>query len=134
MLFDEDILEHVRLVAREGDRSGEDRDLVEILSMHPEFDALWNDPAVDPSRPMDVGEVKVNPLVHIALHLVVARQIRQGVPSQAKKAYLHLVERGEESHEALHLMMGCYGQLYFESVRKSDAFDESRYVQGLAQL
>ena len=31
MLFDEDILEHVRLVAREGDRSGEDRDLLEIL-------------------------------------------------------------------------------------------------------
>ena len=134
MLFDEDILEHVRLVAREGDRSGEDRDLVEILTMHPEFDALWNDPSVDPSRPLEVGDVKVNPLVHVALHLVVSRQIRQGVPSQAKKAYLHLVERGENAHDALHLMMGCYGQLYFESVRKSDAFDESRYAQRLGSL
>jgi len=134
MLFDEDILEHVRLVAREGDRSGEDREMVEILAMHPEFDGLWNDPSVDPSRPLEIGETKVNPLVHVALHLVVDRQIRQGVPAQAKKAYLHLVERGEEPHEALHRMMGCYGGLYFESVRKNDSFDESLYSRRLSLL
>lgn len=134
MLFDPDLLEHIRHVAREGDPSGEDHEILEILQMHPEFDRIWNDPGIDPSRPIEVEGNIVNPFVHVALHLIVGRQVRQGVPSQVKKAYLHLVERGESEHDALHLMMGWYGKLYFESVRKSDAFDESRYVQGLAFL
>lgn len=134
MLFDTDLLEHIRLVAREGDQSGDDHEIMDILRMHPEFDKIWNDPAIDPSRPLEVEGSMVNPFVHVALHLIVGRQIRQGVPVQVKKAYLHLVERGENEHEALHLLMGWYGSLYFESVRKSDAFDESRYLQGLAFL
>jgi hypothetical protein len=134
MLFDADLLEHIRLIAREGDLSGEDREISEILDMHPEYAEIWNDPGKDPSRPLEINGQMVNPFVHVALHLIVGRQIRQGFPAEVKKAYLHLVERGEGEHEALHALMGWYGKLYFESVRKSDAFDESRYLQGLAFL
>ena len=134
MLFDADLLDHIRQIAREGDLSGDDRDIVEILEMHPELTGVWNDPGLDPARPLEIEGQMINPFVHIALHLIIGRQVRQGVPAEVKKAYLHLVERGESEHEALHLLMGWYGKLYFESVRKSDAFDESRYVQGLAFL
>lgn len=134
MLFDADLLEHVRQVSREGVSSDDDRVIADLLRMHPEFDPIWNDPGVDPTRPQEIGGEIVNPFVHIALHLIVGKQIRQGSPSQSKKAYLHLVERGENDHGALHLIMGWYGKLYFESVRRSDSFDEARYVQGLAAL
>jgi hypothetical protein len=134
MLFDADLLEHIRQVSREGVSSDDDRVIADLLLMHPEFDPIWNDPEVDPTKPREIGGEIVNPFVHIALHLIVGKQIRQGAPSQSKKAYLHLVERGENDHGALHLIMGWYGKLYFESVRRSDSFDEARYVQGLAAL
>ena len=134
MLFDSDLLEHIRLVSSAGVTSDDDRVIADLLHLHPEFDSLWNDSAIDPTRPQEIGGDMVNPFVHIALHLIIGKQIRQGMPAQVKKAYLHLVERGESDHEALHLLMGWYGKLYFESVRRSDSFDEARYVQGLASL
>lgn len=134
MLFDSDLLEHIRLVSSAGVTSDDDRVIADLLHLHPEFDPFWNDSAIDPTRPQEIGGDMVNPFVHIALHLIIGKQIRQGMPAQVKKAYLHLVERGESDHEALHLLMGWYGKLYFESVRRSDSFDEARYVQGLASL
>jgi hypothetical protein len=134
MLFDSDLLDHIRQVSRTGVTSDEDRVVAELLHLHPELDPFWNDSATDPTRPQEIGGNMVNPFVHIALHLIIGKQIRQGIPTQVKKAYLHLVERGESDHEALHLLMGWYGKLYFESVRRSDSFDEARYVQGLASL
>lgn len=120
MLFDADLLEHVRLISRSGRdhvSSDEDRILRDLLLMHPEFDSLWNNPQVDPVRPQEIEGVTVNPFVHIALHLIIGNQVRQGSPAQVKKAYLHLVERGETDHDALHRIMGWYGKLYFESAR-----------------
>ena len=94
MLFDSDLLEHIRLVSSAGVTSDDDRVIADLLHLHPEFDSLWNDSAIDPTRPQEIGGDMVNPFVHIALHLIIGKQIRQGMPAQVKKAYLHLVERG----------------------------------------
>ena len=105
---------------------GEDLRIGQVLDMHPEFDALWQQGELA-CYPQEVNGKVVNPFVHVVLHVRVDRQIQNEEPYYVTVAYERLTSQGLDPHESLHAIIGEYADIYFANFRKGDSFDNLAY-------
>ncbi|MFQ5589482.1 MAG: DUF1841 family protein [Nitrospiria bacterium] len=115
------------------DLIGDEALVADAIRLHPEFDSFWpnGDAAI---QPQEIDGYVVNPLIHTGLHFIVEKQIQEKSPIETVTALDTLLENGTTRHDALHQMIGLWGELYFKSLRESSPLYEWEYVELLNRL
>ena len=137
MQFDKETQMQILRVAGErigGDDIAEvDERIVQVMDMHPEFDAAWEmgDMAV---YPQEIDGKIINPFVHTVWHVMVDKQIQDESPEFVDETYKRLMKEGLNSHDALHTIIGVYASLYYGNFRKGDSFSNLDYESKLSHL
>jgi hypothetical protein len=112
--------------------SDEDRILLQIMRIHPDYYDLWN-------RLAEVSDEELerdgtNPIYHVLIHHTVENQVAAGKPSETAETLDRLMRQGKTRHEALHLIMAVAAEEIFEVLTKNRPYDERRYVKKLRRL
>jgi hypothetical protein len=119
---------------REGQEIEENDERINfVMDMHPEYDELWETGELA-CYPQEVGGKIVNPFVHTVLHVRVDRQIVIESPPFVAETKIRLEEAGMAPHEALHVIIKEYANIYFDNFRKDRGFDELAYHKILSSL
>ena len=107
--------------------NGEERRLAEIMLAHSdeyfnqfEFADVLADREFNP-------ESEVNPFMHVALHALLEKQIKEHEPIEALQFYNAMLRNKCTAHEAIHLLMGILLRFLFPIFRKRSSFDLDGY-------
>jgi hypothetical protein len=102
-----------------------------IEADHPELRDALEDDADEIIGPN--GE-PMNPRLHIAMHEIVANQLRDGDPPEVWETAQRLSGRGYDRHEVLHMLAGVAGTNLWEMLTEKRVYDRDRYLAALAAL
>lgn len=106
-----------------------------VMEMHPEFDPIWAQGEMMSSIAQEINGQVVNPLVHTVLHTIVDKQILSESPEFVAETYRRLTQEGIEDHDALHVIITVFANIYFSSVRRGGGqFDHLEYESRLEQV
>ena len=112
------------------DRDAEDTRRLLLQAEHPEFhQALASRP-----REVHVGGVTVNPVLHIAMHEIVANQLWANDPPEMWETAVRLLAAGYERHEVLHILASVVSGEVFEALRNQMPHEIERVRAALAEL
>ena len=117
--------------AREGARlSEQERRIAEMLRLHGQFAGAWETEEV-PGK--DIGNDSF-PFLHIHVHLLVERQMREGSPPEVREAAQALEAKGVGRHEIAHILGSAFLDAFAASVREGRPFDGEAYAARLKTL
>lgn len=98
-----------------------------IITMHPEYQALLEDPdSID--RDFTPEDGVINPFLHLSLHLAIEEQLSIDQPPGLRAAFDAACVRQGERHAALHDALECLGETLFEAQRNRREPDGVAYV------
>ena len=112
------------------DRDDEDDRRLLIQSEHPEL----HQALASGQREVHVGGVTVNPVVHIAMHEIVANQLWANDPPEMWDTAVRLLAAGYERHEVLHMLASVVSGEVFEALRNQTPHAIERVRAALAEL
>jgi Domain of unknown function (DUF1841) len=123
-------LYHIWRRAQDGQLDGlaeEERRLAEIMLAHSdeyfnqfEFADVLADHEFNP-------ENEVNPFMHVTLHAVLEKQVKDHEPIEALQFYNAMLRNKCSAHEAIHLLMGILLKFLFPIFKKRRTFDLDGY-------
>ena len=102
--------------------------LIEIISLHPEYHTLLEQPENTPI------EEESNPFLHMSLHLALREQIATNRPVGIKTLYHALGERFGDNHMAEHQMMEQLADTLWQAQQSGVMPDEKMYLEKLMRL
>jgi len=121
---------HIWRRAQSGQLDGlseEERRLAEIMLAHSdeyfnqfEFADVLADREFNP-------ESEVNPFMHVALHALLEKQVKDHEPVEALQFYNAMLRNKCTPHEAIHLLMGILLRFLFPIFKKRSSFDLDGY-------
>ena len=107
--------------------SEEERRLAEIMLAHSdeyfnqfEFADVLADREFNPDS-------EVNPFMHVALHALLEKQVKDHEPIEALQFYNAMLRNKCTAHEAIHLLMGILLRFLFPIFKKRSSFDLDGY-------
>jgi hypothetical protein len=110
-----------------------DAQIADVIELHPEYQALLLDPAT-----LDAGftveEGRINPFLHMGLHLGLREQITTRRPPGIDRVHARLAARLGDTHEAEHRMIEVLAETLWEAQRAGRAPDEAAYLERLRRL
>lgn len=112
------------------DRDDEDDRRLLIQAEHPEF----HQALASGQREVHVGGVTVNPVLHIAMHEIVANQLWANDPPEMWETAVRLLAAGYERHEVLHMLASVVSGEVFEALRNQTPHEIERVRAALAEL
>jgi hypothetical protein len=112
--------------------SDEDRGLVEVMRMHPEYYDLWG--RLDEVTDEELERDGSNPVIHLIIHQTVENQISANDPPETAKALERLMKRGRTRHDALHEIGAVVAEEMFDILKSDHPFNEQRFIRGLHKL
>ncbi|PLX71582.1 MAG: DUF1841 domain-containing protein [Azoarcus sp.] len=99
----------------------------DILQNHPEYHTLVEDPeAVD--RDFAPEDGKVNPFLHLSLHLAIEEQLSIDQPPGLRAAFDAACAQRGNRHDALHDVLECLGETIFNAQRNNAPPDGQAYL------
>lgn len=101
---------------------------VEVISMHPEYHAILNQPEryIDQQYFPEHGQT--NPFLHLNLHLSVIEQININQPIGIKSSYEKLLTRLQEPHDAQHILLECLAETIWHAQRNQEPLNSAHYL------
>ncbi len=107
---------------------GLEKTVLEVVLLHPEYHALLDqrDTYVDRDYLPESG--KLNPFLHLSLHLAVAEQLAMDQPPGIAKVFGSLTVRNGDRHAALHVVLDCLGETIWQANRSGSPPDQSAYL------
>ena len=108
---------------------GLERTAIEIILLHPEHHALLDDPERNLDRDFAPEDGAVNPFLHFSLHLAIAEQLSIDQPRGIAAAYRELASRAASEHDALHVLLGCLGDVVWRAQRDRATPDDDAYLE-----
>ena len=99
--------------------------LLSLLEQHKEFRAFWE--GAEPTQ-------DDNPFIHITLHQMADKQVREDEPTGTRTTLERLVAGGLDEHEARHKLMSLWAVELFGSLRAGRPLDLAGYRQKLDAL
>ena len=107
---------------------GLEKTVLEVVLPHPEYHALLDqrDAHVDRDYPPESG--KLNPFLHLSLHLAVAEQLAIDQPPGIAEVFASLTVRNGDRHAALHVVLDCLGETIWQANRSGSPPDQSAYL------
>lgn len=112
---------------------GNDRIMLQVLTMHPEYYEYW-DQATTGTRDGGVVVDGVNPYLHAYFHAVVENQIETEDPPEVAQTYKALLDAHMDLHEIIHRISALLAEQVWAVMAKEQPFDRKRYVRDLAKL
>ena len=104
--------------------------LAKIIEKHPEYQEIINN--LDTEYFPEQG--KINPFLHINLHLSLQDQISLDQPKGIKKIYNSLVKKIKDTHRVEHIMMEQIAEMIFNSQKNNKPMDQEQYLRSLKEL
>ena len=103
----------------------------QLITKHPEYHELFNDPERNQDKDYAPDGNAVNPFLHLMMHLTIEEQISIGQPHGIREQFARLTHKFESEHEAQHAMMDCLGEMIWQAQRNKTAPDASVYISCL---
>ncbi len=104
--------------------------LAKIIEKHPEYQEIINN--LDTEYFPEQG--KINPFLHINLHLSLQDQISLDQPKGIKEIYTSLVKKIKDTHRVEHIMMEQIAEMIFNSQKNNKPMDQEQYLRSLKEL
>jgi hypothetical protein len=98
------------------------------IEQHPEYHADLTEMDAALASDYSVERGRVNPFLHLSMHLSISEQVSIDQPAGIKQAFELLAARRGE-HEAQHAMMDCLGQMLWASQRSGQPPDGASYIE-----
>lgn len=119
-------------------RAGQALEAIELLASqwiaeHPEFHAELADLDGALARMSRVEPERVNPFLHLSMHLSISEQCSIDQPRGIRQAVELLAARRGDLHAAHHEVMDCLGRMVWESQRAGRAPDGAAYIDCVQQ-
>lgn len=103
------------------------------ISEHPEYHADLSDESAALAAVYTVEGGRVNPFLHLSMHLTIAEQMSIDQPRGVRQAVERLGARLGSMHDAHHEAMEALGEMVWESQRSGRPPDGERYLERLRQ-
>lgn len=107
---------------------GAEATAADLIAEHPEYHALLEDPGTAVEQEYTPEDGKMNPFLHLSLHLAIAEQISIDQPRGIKAAYFALRQK-REVHDAEHAIMECLSETLWRAQRNGGAMDGEAYLE-----
>jgi len=117
-------------------RSAQPMDALETLASqwvaeHPEYHADFSDVDAALARMYEVKDGKINPFLHLSMHLSVSEQCSIDQPRGIRQAVELLTAKRDSLHDAHHETMDALGQMIWESQRSGRPPDGHAYIDAV---
>ncbi|MSQ58871.1 MAG: DUF1841 family protein [Betaproteobacteria bacterium] len=105
----------------------------QVMTRHPEYHKLLeeSEPALHAEFSPDQG--RINPFLHLSLHLAVEEHLAIGQPAGIRGHYLALLRKLGNEHDAQHEVLECLGETLWKSQRAGQPPDAREYLDCLAR-
>jgi len=90
---------------------------VDWMVKHPEYQREFEDVEAALTREYSVDDGRVNPFLHLSMHLAIAEQLSIDQPPGVRDVFNRFVARSSDEHAAVHLMMDCLGEVVWNAQR-----------------
>jgi hypothetical protein len=110
-----------------------DRQVVAVISEHPEYHVIVESAAADLAN-YSPRTGQLNPWLHMGLHLAVREQVATDRPQGIAGIHQRLATRSGGAHEAEHAMLEVLAEQLWEAQRQGKAPDENAYLERLRGL
>jgi hypothetical protein len=108
----------------------DERGLTILLeAQHPEFSV-----ALRRRETVIAGGEQVNPVLHIAMHQVVANQLLADDPPETWQAVQRLRRLGYDWHNVMHMIAGVVSDQVYLAVKEHQPFEAGDYARRLSEL
>jgi hypothetical protein len=117
-------------------REGQPMDALETLASqwvaeHPEYHADFSNVDAALERMYEVKDGKINPFLHLSMHLSVSEQCSIDQPRGIRQAVELLTAKRDSLHDAHHETMDALGQMIWESQRSGRPPDGHAYIDAV---
>lgn len=110
-----------------------DAQIADVVELHPEYQQLLEDAqALDAGYTVEEG--RINPFLHMGLHLGLREQIATRRPAGIEQIHAQLAARLQDAHAAEHRMIDVLAEALWEAQRAGRPPDEQRYLERLRRL
>ena len=104
--------------------------LANIIAKHPEYQEIINN--LDTEYFPEQG--RINPFLHINLHLSLQDQLDLDQPKGVKEIYNSLLKKNKDTHQVEHIMMEHIAEMIFMSQKNNKQMDQEQYLRSLKEL
>ena len=104
----------------------------DLIEQHPEYHALLGQPESALEQEFTPETWRMNPFLHLSLHLAIAEQISIDQPPGIRAEYERLRQK-LDVHDAEHAVLDCLGETLWYSQRHGTPLDGMRYLECLRQ-
>lgn len=105
--------------------------VVAIVTLHPEYQPLLEDPDAHLATDYTPEGGVTNPFLHLSLHLAVDEQLSIDQPPGLRSEFQRLRERMGDEHRALHAVVECLGEVMWQAQRSGSTPDAELYLECL---
>jgi hypothetical protein len=104
---------------------------VQVILLHPEYQAVLDEPEryLEQEYFPEMGET--NPFLHMSLHLSILEQLSIDQPAGIAAAYQALLKKHGGEHPAQHDLMECLAETVWRAQREGAAPDGAAYLASI---
>jgi len=111
--------------------AGLEKVALQVISLHPEYHALLDEPDRHLDRDYLPESGDINPFLHLSLHLAVEEQLSIDQPAGIRALYQRLLQKTGSEHDARHALLECLGEMLWQAQRLGAAPDPKIYLECL---
>ena len=111
--------------------AGLEQTALHVISLHPEYHALLEEPERHLERDYSPESGEMNPFLHLSLHLAIEEQLSIDQPRGIRACYERLLAKTGSEHDAKHLVLECLGETVWQAQRYGTPPDEKTYLDCL---
>ena len=104
-----------------------------IISLHPEYHRVLDNPTSFISTDWQPEAGDINPFLHLGFHLAIQEQLDIDQPHGIREIHAQLAAKLDDPHAATHEILECLGETLWQSQRTGQALDGALYLQLLRQ-
>lgn len=110
-----------------------DAQIADVIALHPEYHVLLESPDAT-ADDFTVEQGKINPFLHMGLHLAVREQVGTRRPAGIEAIHRALAAKFGDVHAAEHAMVEVLAETLWEAQRAGRAPDDMQYLEKLRRL
>jgi uncharacterized protein DUF1841 len=106
---------------------------LQVISLHPEYHALLEDPKRNLDRDYLPEHGAMNPFLHLSLHLAIEEQLSIDQPPGIRAQFARIAAATDSEHDAKHALLECLAETIWQAQRANAAPDQVLYLECLGQ-